>query len=56
MKHAWYGIRPATESDLVAINDIYNHYVLHSTCTYQEELEPLDARRQWSTITAISIR
>ncbi|MGO8696561.1 MAG: N-acetyltransferase family protein [Limisphaerales bacterium] len=47
MKHAWYGIRPATESDLVAINDIYNHYVLHSTCTYQEELEPLDARRQW---------
>ena len=40
-------IRPATESDLVAINDIYNHYVLHSTCTYQEEPEPLDARRQW---------
>ena len=40
-------IRPATESDLVAINDIYNHYVLHSTCTYQEELEPLDSRRQW---------
>jgi L-amino acid N-acyltransferase YncA len=22
-------IRPATESDLAAINDIYNHYVLH---------------------------
>jgi phosphinothricin acetyltransferase len=40
-------IRPATESDLAAINDIYNHYVLHSTCTYQEEPEPLDARRQW---------
>ena len=40
-------IRPATESDLVAINDIYNHYVQHSTCTYQEEPEPLDARRQW---------
>ena len=40
-------IRPATESDLVAINDIYNHYVLHSTCTYQEELEPLDDRRRW---------
>src|SRR5690242_8268371 len=40
-------IRPATESDLVAINDIYNHYVLHSTCTYQEEPEPLDGRRQW---------
>ena len=41
------GIRPATESDLVAINDIYNHYVLHSTCTYQEEPEPLAARQQW---------
>lgn len=40
-------IRPATEADLVAINGIYNHYVRHSTCTYQEELEPLDGRRQW---------
>ncbi len=30
-------LRPAAESDLGAINDIYNHYVLHSTCTYQEE-------------------
>src|SRR5580658_8827020 len=42
-----YGIRLATESDLVAINDIYNHYVLHSTCTYQEEPEPLEGRRRW---------
>ena len=40
-------IRPATGSDLVAINDIYNHYVLHSTCTYQEDPEPLAGRRQW---------
>src|SRR5258708_6948614 len=40
-------IRPASESDLVAINDIYNHYVEHSTCTYQEEPEPLDGRRKW---------
>lgn len=40
-------IRPAKESDLVAINDIYNQYVLHSTCTYQEEPEPLDGRREW---------
>jgi phosphinothricin acetyltransferase len=40
-------IRPAAESDLVAINDIYNHYVLHSTCTYQEEPEPIEGRRQW---------
>jgi phosphinothricin acetyltransferase len=40
-------IRSATESDLVAINDIYNHYVLHSTCTYQEEPESIAGRRQW---------
>ncbi len=40
-------IRPATESDLASINDIYNHYVLHSTCTYQEEPEPPAGRRQW---------
>ena len=40
-------IRPATESDLGAINDIYNHYVQHSTCTYQEALETLEARQQW---------
>jgi L-amino acid N-acyltransferase len=40
-------IRLATESDLCAINDIYNHYVLHSTCTYQDEPEPLESRRQW---------
>jgi L-amino acid N-acyltransferase len=40
-------IRLATESDLVAINDIYNHYVFHSTCTYQETPEPIEARREW---------
>jgi L-amino acid N-acyltransferase len=40
-------IRNATEADLVAINDIYNHYVRHSTCTYQEEPETIENRRQW---------
>ena len=40
-------IRAATEADLVAINDIYNHYVHHSTCTYQEEPDSLEGRRQW---------
>jgi phosphinothricin acetyltransferase len=44
-----YNLRAATESDLAGINDIYNHYVLHSTCTYQEEPETLDSRRQWFT-------
>lgn len=42
-----YTVRTATEADLAAINDIYNHYVLHSTCTYQEEPEPIEGRRRW---------
>jgi len=42
-----FHIRPATETDLHAINDIYNYYVLHSTCTYQEELESLEGRQRW---------
>jgi phosphinothricin acetyltransferase len=40
-------IRLARVDDLPAINDIYNHNVLHSTCTYQEAPEPMEARRQW---------
>ena len=40
-------IRLATAADLAAINDIYNHYVHHSTCTYQEEPEPIESRRRW---------
>jgi L-amino acid N-acyltransferase len=40
-------IRPATESDLAPINAIYNHYVAHSTCTYQEEPETIESRDQW---------
>src|SRR5580765_7622529 len=42
-------IRPATKSDLKIINDIYNHYVLHSTCTYQEQPEPFKGRQNWFT-------
>ena len=40
-------IRLARESDLVAINAIYNHYVLHSTCTYQLTPETEEARLAW---------
>jgi len=42
-----FSIRIAVESDLPAINDIYNHYVLCSTCTYQEDLESLEERQKW---------
>ncbi len=40
-------IRDAVESDLQHINDIYNHYVVHSTCTYQYEPSTLAERRAW---------
>ena len=40
-------LRLATEADLPAINDIYNYYVVRSTCTYQTEHETLEDRRAW---------
>ena len=40
-------IRPATLADLDAINAIYNYYVLHSTCTYQEEPSTAEERAAW---------
>jgi L-amino acid N-acyltransferase YncA len=40
-------VRAATANDLPAINDIYNYYVFHSTCTYQETAEPMESRRVW---------
>lgn len=40
-------IRPARESDLAAINSIYNYYVLNSTCTYQEEPTAEGERLAW---------
>jgi phosphinothricin acetyltransferase len=40
-------IRPAAAADLPAINAIYNHYVLHSTCTYQEEPSTESERAAW---------
>lgn len=42
-------IRPAKAADLDAINAIYNHYVHHSTCTYQEEPSTADERAAWFT-------
>jgi L-amino acid N-acyltransferase len=47
VKREIVSVRTATNADLPAINDIYNHYVLHSTCTYQEEPESLAGREQW---------
>ena len=40
-------IRPAERADLPAINAIYNHYVLHSTCTYDDEPTTEAERDAW---------
>lgn len=40
-------LRLATKSDLPAINAIYNHYVLHSTCTYQTVPSTSEERETW---------
>jgi phosphinothricin acetyltransferase len=40
-------LRAALETDLNAIMDIYNHYVVNSTCTYREQPELLEHRRKW---------
>lgn len=40
-------IRPATLADCMAINAIYNHYVLTGTATYQEETDTLEQREVW---------
>jgi L-amino acid N-acyltransferase len=40
-------IRLAREADCGAIDEIYNHYVARSTCTYQYEPGPLAERVAW---------
>ncbi len=40
-------IRLAVETDCEAINRIYNYYVIHSTCTYQNDPETIEGRRTW---------
>ncbi len=40
-------IRPATVADVPAIRDIYNYYVLNSTCTFQLEPDPEAERLAW---------
>jgi L-amino acid N-acyltransferase YncA len=43
-------IRAATEADLGAIRAIYNHAVLHSTCTADYEPRGEAAQREWFTV------
>jgi phosphinothricin acetyltransferase len=45
--HARVQVRPAAADDLVAINDIYNHYVSDSHFTFDLEPVEMDVRREW---------
>ncbi|OGP82968.1 MAG: GNAT family N-acetyltransferase [Deltaproteobacteria bacterium RBG_13_65_10] len=40
-------VRAATKDDLAAINDIYNHYVIRSTTTYDVEPITAEERGRW---------
>ncbi|OGL43414.1 MAG: hypothetical protein A2161_05825, partial [Candidatus Schekmanbacteria bacterium RBG_13_48_7] len=40
-------VKPACRHDLERINDIYNHYVVESTCTYQVDPESIETRTEW---------
>jgi phosphinothricin acetyltransferase len=42
-----WSIRLAEAKDLQAISDIYNHYVLTCTCTYETEPETIADRVKW---------
>ena len=45
--HAIATVRLATPADLPAVNAIYNHFVLCSTCTYQTEPATPAERAAW---------
>ena len=40
-------IRPADDSDLASIVDIYNHYVVHSPITFDTRTFAVDDKRTW---------
>lgn len=42
-----FELRPAGAADLASINAIYNHYVLHCTCTYQTQPSTASQREEW---------
>jgi phosphinothricin acetyltransferase len=42
-------VRPATTSDLSAVNDIYNQYILEAHYTFDLEPWTIEARQEWFT-------
>jgi phosphinothricin acetyltransferase len=47
METTFVNVRPASHADLRAINAIYNHYVVHSTSTYQTVPSTEREREEW---------
>jgi len=45
--HAGVQVRPATADDLEPINAIYNHYVVETHVTFDDEPMTMEARREW---------
>jgi L-amino acid N-acyltransferase YncA len=51
-----YDIRPATEADLPSVREIYNHYVLNSSVTFDERPQTLVAlRKKFATATKLGM-
>jgi L-amino acid N-acyltransferase YncA len=51
-----YVIRPATEQDLPSIREIYNHYVLNSSVTFDDRPQTLAAlRKKFATATKLTM-
>jgi phosphinothricin acetyltransferase len=40
-------VRPGTEADLEAVNEIYNHYVVNTHVTFDAEPTTIDWRKEW---------
>jgi phosphinothricin acetyltransferase len=49
-------IRPATEDDLEAINDVYNHYVVDTHITFDDEPMTMEWRLEWFSHYAVTGR
>lgn len=49
MVHASVHVRPGQGADLEALNDIYNHYIRESHCTFDDEPLSMKWRREWFT-------
>ncbi|HSS61987.1 MAG TPA: GNAT family N-acetyltransferase [Candidatus Limnocylindrales bacterium] len=56
MIHAQVEVRAAAESDLAAINEIYNHYVRDTHITFDDEPLSMETRREWFSHYAASGR